>query len=63
MGSSQLPTIKEYPPGQWPLYHSIPLLIGQDGYVKGFDITNYSKEDVKRFYDAYGVVVFENVLT
>ena len=35
----------------------------QEGYTKSFSIHNFSQLEVKQFYDDFGFVIFDDILT
>jgi hypothetical protein len=44
-------------------YWSGPLPLDAEGFTVSFDINNFDSETVRQFYEEYGLVVFDNILT
>lgn len=39
------------------------LPLDKDGFTKSFDIHSFNEIEVKQFYDQFGFVIFDNVLS
>ena len=37
--------------------------LDHEGYTKSFSIHNFNQAEVKQFYDDFGFVIFDNILT
>lgn len=44
------------------MYRKVTLPLDQHGFTKSFDIDQFDPEEARKFYQEFGVIVFDNVI-